>query len=252
MIQFWQPQQNPVNCMMTSLNGNIFHVTDPLCGEFIVNQWILLTKANDAELWWVFYLHLNKRLSKQSRRRWFEMPSCSLWHRCNGWPLNHRDNFCHIDGQQPNHSAITYLLETDWHQLNRGPFHEQFFHNSILMANLFQCNSNVGYHVTTKFCTCHNSTAVIPCAKFHSDHFTITWMRLEWTSHCIWITMEQSYNGPQYYMPTTTVILPLETMKTDHWAACPGSGIYIHSGAIIRESNISRYHIQYANDRGRT
>ena len=30
-----------------------------------------------------FDLCLNKRLSKQSRRRWFEMQSCSLWRHCN-------------------------------------------------------------------------------------------------------------------------------------------------------------------------
>ena len=30
-----------------------------------------------------FDLHLNKRLSKQSRRRWFETPSRSLWRDCN-------------------------------------------------------------------------------------------------------------------------------------------------------------------------
>ena len=31
-----------------------------------------------------FDLRLNKRLSKQSRRRRFETSSCSLWHHCNG------------------------------------------------------------------------------------------------------------------------------------------------------------------------
>ena len=31
-----------------------------------------------------FYLHPNERLSKQSRRRWFEAPSRSLWRHCNG------------------------------------------------------------------------------------------------------------------------------------------------------------------------
>ena len=30
-----------------------------------------------------FDLHLNKRLIKQSRRRWFETPRCSLWRHCN-------------------------------------------------------------------------------------------------------------------------------------------------------------------------
>ena len=29
------------------------------------------------------YLRLNKRLSKQSRRWWFETPSCPLWRQCN-------------------------------------------------------------------------------------------------------------------------------------------------------------------------
>ena len=41
-----------------------------------------LTNASDAELWF-FYLHLNKRLSKQSRRWWFEMPSRTLWRNFN-------------------------------------------------------------------------------------------------------------------------------------------------------------------------
>ena len=37
--------------MMTSSNGNIFRVTDPLCREFTGHRWIPLTKASDAELW---------------------------------------------------------------------------------------------------------------------------------------------------------------------------------------------------------
>ena len=37
--------------MMTSSNGNIFCVTDPLYGEFTSHWWIPLTKASNAELW---------------------------------------------------------------------------------------------------------------------------------------------------------------------------------------------------------
>ena len=37
--------------MMMSSNGSIFHVTGPLCGEFISDQWIPCTKASDKELW---------------------------------------------------------------------------------------------------------------------------------------------------------------------------------------------------------
>ena len=36
--------------MMTSSNGNIFCVTDPLCGEFTSDRWIPCTKATDVEI----------------------------------------------------------------------------------------------------------------------------------------------------------------------------------------------------------
>ena len=36
--------------MITSSNGNIFRVTDHLCGEFTGPRWIPHTKASDAEL----------------------------------------------------------------------------------------------------------------------------------------------------------------------------------------------------------
>ena len=69
--------------MMTSSNGNIFRVTDPLCGEFTpVNsphkgQW------RGALIDVFFDLGLNKRLSKQSWGWWFEMPTRPLWRHCN-------------------------------------------------------------------------------------------------------------------------------------------------------------------------
>ena len=67
--------------MMTSLNGNIFRVTGPLWGESTghhrdsphIGQW----RGT------YFDLHLDKRLIKQSVRRWFEMPSRSWWCHCN-------------------------------------------------------------------------------------------------------------------------------------------------------------------------
>ena len=65
--------------MMMSSNGNIFRVTGPLCGEFIGPQWNPLTNGSDV----FFDLRLNKRLSKHSRRWWFETPSRSLWRHCN-------------------------------------------------------------------------------------------------------------------------------------------------------------------------
>ena len=41
--------------MMTSVNGNIFHVTGPLCGEFTGDRWIPLTNASDAEFLWFLW-----------------------------------------------------------------------------------------------------------------------------------------------------------------------------------------------------
>ena len=63
--------------------GNIFHVTGALCREFSGHRWIPLIKASDMELWCIFDLRLNELLGKQSRRWWFDMPSCSLWRHCN-------------------------------------------------------------------------------------------------------------------------------------------------------------------------
>ena len=66
--------------MMTWSNGNIFHVTGPLCREFTGHRWIPLTKASDVELlMFSFIWALNKGLSKQLRGRWFEKLSRPLW-----------------------------------------------------------------------------------------------------------------------------------------------------------------------------
>ena len=40
---------------MTSSNGNIFHVTGHLCGEFTGHRWIPPTKSSDAELWYFIW-----------------------------------------------------------------------------------------------------------------------------------------------------------------------------------------------------
>ena len=65
-------------CMMTSSNGNIFRVTGPFTGVFPSQRPV-------TRCFGVFFdLRLNKGLNKQSRRRWFEMPSLSLWRHCNG------------------------------------------------------------------------------------------------------------------------------------------------------------------------
>ena len=42
-----------------------------------------------------------------------------------------------------------------------------------------------------KFCTCHDSTAVVPCTKFCSDHGIRVEVRVKRNFHRIWIAMEK-------------------------------------------------------------
>ena len=49
----------------------------------LCHRWLPRTKASDAELWFFFDLHLNKRLSKQWGGWWFETPSRPWWRLCN-------------------------------------------------------------------------------------------------------------------------------------------------------------------------
>ena len=63
-----KPQEWLVMFMMTSPNGNIFHVRGHLCGEFTGHCLILYTKATDAELRCFSDLHQNQQFSKQCRR----------------------------------------------------------------------------------------------------------------------------------------------------------------------------------------
>ena len=70
--------------MMTSSNGNIFHVTGHLCGEF-TGPGEFPAQSPVARSFNVFFdLRLNKRLSKQSWGWWFETLLCPLWRHCNG------------------------------------------------------------------------------------------------------------------------------------------------------------------------
>ena len=70
--------QDKAKPTMTSLNGNIFRVTGPLCGEFTGHWWIPLTRPVTRSFDVFFDLCLNKRLNKQSWGWWFEAPSRSL------------------------------------------------------------------------------------------------------------------------------------------------------------------------------
>ena len=79
----WSSNELRYDCM-TSSNGNIFHVTGHLCGEF-TGPGKFPTQRPVTRSFDVFFdLRLNKRLSKQWWGWWFEMLSRPLWRHCNG------------------------------------------------------------------------------------------------------------------------------------------------------------------------
>ena len=71
-------------------------------------------------------------------------------------------------------------------------------------------NSVAGHQIATNFCTCHGSTAVVPCAKFCSDHCIRIEMRANRNSHRIWIAMEKPLvkRAPGFDFPVLRRCLP--------------------------------------------
>ena len=68
----WRHKMETLSPLLALCEGN-----PPVTGGFHTQR--PATRSFDI----LFDLHLNKRLNKQSRRRWFETPSRSLWRRCN-------------------------------------------------------------------------------------------------------------------------------------------------------------------------
>ena len=70
------------------------------------------------------------------------------------------------------------------------------------MENSPCCNAVTGHQIATNFCTCHDSTAVVPCTKFCSDHCIRIEMRVKWNFHWILIAMEKTLvkQGPGGYL----------------------------------------------------
>ena len=69
-VSWWRHQMETFSALLALYVGNL-----PVTGEFPPQGPV--TQSFDV------FFHLNKRLSKQSRRRWFKTPSLSLWRHCN-------------------------------------------------------------------------------------------------------------------------------------------------------------------------
>ena len=70
---WWRHQMEAFFALLALCGGN-----SPATGEFPSQRPV--TRSFDV----FFDLHLNKRLNKQSRRRWFQKPSRPSWCHCNG------------------------------------------------------------------------------------------------------------------------------------------------------------------------
>ena len=114
ICEFWLKGKYTINiqkaevgrAMMTSSNGNIFRVTSPLCGEFTGHE-----GQGRGALMFSLICTWTKGWVKQSKRRWFDTPSRSLWRYCNSmndykiciphnigsWPRYILRRFCHFD-----------------------------------------------------------------------------------------------------------------------------------------------------------
>ena len=88
-----------------------FHITGPLWGKPPVNDGFPSQRPVTRTFGVFFELHLNKRLSKQSRSWWLETPSRSLWCYCNVITT-----FQHVCGFGPNvkpcHHQSSFWLGT--------------------------------------------------------------------------------------------------------------------------------------------
>ena len=78
-VPLWRHQMETFSALLTLCAGNL-----PVAGEFSSQRSV--TRSFDV----FFDLHLNKRLSKQSRCRWFQTPPYLLWRHCNGTIQDHQ------------------------------------------------------------------------------------------------------------------------------------------------------------------
>ena len=118
-----------------------------------------------------------------------------LWRgQARGW-RTHTQTDTHTDRQT---QATTIPEGQNWPRVtnhrppHRGPFHEIIipsrfkFNGKLFSVRLHHC---ISYYY--KMLHMHNSTAVVSCAKFCSNHFTINLMRTQLDFHRVWITMEK-------------------------------------------------------------
>ena len=95
---WWRHQTETLSALLALCAGD-----SPVTGEFRSQRPV--TQSFDI----FFDLHLNKRLSKQWRCWWFEMPSCSLWRHCNDTLIIGTSGLCHVSMNLSHCIAISFV-----------------------------------------------------------------------------------------------------------------------------------------------
>ena len=93
-VTWWRHRMDIFSALLALCEGN-----PPVTGGFPSQRPV--TRSFDI----FFDLHLNKRLSKQSRRWWLETPSCSLWCHCNEVQISSWN-------WSTSHSTISWLVDS--------------------------------------------------------------------------------------------------------------------------------------------
>ena len=85
-------------------------------------------------------------------------------------------------------TKVSILFKQFW-----DPCHARFFHHNQNLMDISACSHpNLNQGIATKFCTWHDSIAVVSCAKFCSYHATMDLITTKWNFYRIWIASEKS------------------------------------------------------------
>ena len=117
-VSSWRHQMETFSALLALCAGN-----SPVTGEFPAQRPV--TRRFDV----FFDLSLNKRLSKQPRRWWFETPSCSLWRHCDVdffshpkiWQASWQQprNACEISERYDHYNIQSCGFKTSRHEILR-------------------------------------------------------------------------------------------------------------------------------------
>ena len=121
-FRWWRNQLETFSALLALCAGNL-----PVTGEFPSQRPVTLSFD-------VFFdLRLNKRLSKQSRPRWFEAPSRSLWRHCNeddccnhGWEIifeSHFGGMCTLTRTHWRLPSVWWQTQGHWGGMETRPDH---------------------------------------------------------------------------------------------------------------------------------